>query len=357
MVPTQATPPFDFQLPGELEAREPPEVRGLARDHVRLMVSYCADDRVAHAGFCDLPTLLHEGDLLVINTSATLPAALAALRSDGQQLFLHVSTILGQGNWIVELRMPSSAASEPFLNGIAGEMIILASGARATLRERHSSSWQNSDSSRLWFADVELPSDWLPFLQRHGAPIRYRHVGQPWPLHYYQTVYAKEPGSAEMPSAGRAFSREVIGRLAAKGIRLAPLVLHTGVSSPEWDEPLCDEYYSIPMGTADRINQTRVAGGRVVAVGTSTLRALETVADEHGQVEAASGWTSLLLNGRRRCRAVDGLLTGFHEAQASHIGILESIADRHHLELAYKAAVRNGYLWHEFGDLHLILRS
>jgi S-adenosylmethionine:tRNA ribosyltransferase-isomerase len=160
-----------------------------------------------------------------------------------------------------------------------------------------------------------------------------------------------------MPSAGRAFSSEVIGRLAAKDIRLVPLVLHTAVSSPEWDEPLCDEYYSIPIATAELINQTRLTGRRIVAVGTSTLRALETAADEHGQVEATSGWTSLLLSGARGCRAVDGLLTGFHEARASHIGILESIAHRHHLELAYEAALGSGYLWHEFGDLHLILRG
>jgi S-adenosylmethionine:tRNA ribosyltransferase-isomerase len=171
----------------------------------------------------------------------------------------------------------------------------------------------------------------------------------------YQTVYAREPGSAEMPSAGRAFTADVLARLEARGIRLALLTLHTSVASLERDEPPIEEWYRIPAETAAAIDGARAGGGRVIAVGTTVVRALESAADERGRVTASQGWTGLVIAPARQLRTTGALLTGFHEPRASHLAMLTAFAGRAHLEHAYHAALNARYLWHEFGDLHLIL--
>ena len=171
----------------------------------------------------------------------------------------------------------------------------------------------------------------------------------------YQTVYARRPGSAEMPSAGRAFSSAVIDALTAKGVGMATITLHTGVSSLEEHEPPYEEWFEVTAETADAVAAARSRGNRVVAVGTTVVRALESATDEAGRMRSARGWTDLIVTPQRGVRAADSLLTGFHEPQASHLAMLEAFAGRGHLEAAYAAALREGYLWHEFGDLHLIL--
>ena len=333
---------LDFELPTELEARVPPEARGLARDEVRLLVTSDNGERIAHARFRDLPDFLQPGDLVVANDSATLPAALTARRADGSEIALHLSTRLTDGLWVVEPRKTEVAA---------GEVLELPGGTRATLLAPHHGSW------RLWIAQLELGGPPLDYLARWGRPIAYPYVRGEWPIEMYKTVYAAEPGSAEMPSAGRAFTREVIGRLACKGIAFATLTLHTGVASLEHDEPPYEETFFVPHATAEAVNTTRQAGGRVIAVGTTIVRALESAADATGRVIATRGWTDLVITPERGVCAVDGLLTGFHEPKASHLAMLEAVASRAHLERAYAAALAGGYLWHEFGDLHLILPS
>ncbi|HLW48021.1 MAG TPA: S-adenosylmethionine:tRNA ribosyltransferase-isomerase [bacterium] len=188
-----------------------------------------------------------------------------------------------------------------------------------------------------------------------GRPIAYPYVRGEWPLEMYQTVYAREAGSAEMPSAGRAFTPELLARAKARGIGLAALTLHTGVASLERDEPPIEEWYRVPAETAAAVEVVRGAGGRVIAIGTTVVRALEGAADERGRVTASEGWTDLVIVPPRPIRAVDGLLTGFHEPRASHLAMLAAFAGRAHVERAYRAAAERGYLWHEFGDLHLIL--
>jgi S-adenosylmethionine:tRNA ribosyltransferase-isomerase len=168
-------------------------------------------------------------------------------------------------------------------------------------------------------------------------------------------VFAAEPGSAEMPSAGRAFTRETVRTLRERGIGIAPLVLHTGVASLEADEAPYPERYRVPAATADAVNRTRAAGGRIIAVGTTVVRALETVAGADGIVTPGEGWTELVVTPERGVRVVDAILTGLHAPRASHLAMLEAIAGRGHLARAYAAALRHRYLWHEFGDLHLIL--
>jgi S-adenosylmethionine:tRNA ribosyltransferase-isomerase len=346
---------LDFELPPELEAGEPPEARGLMRDEVRLMVSYATDGRVIHARFRDLEDFLQAGDVLVINTSGTMNAALEAEREDGTALELHLSTHLPADLWIVELRRPAAdGATQPFRCAEAGETLRLPEGATATL---HAPYPGGAGGARLWISTLDLPYPLDEYLDRHGFPIRYGYVRESWPVSYYQTVYATETGSAEMPSAGRAFTPELITRLISRGVQFAPLILHTGVASLEDDEPPYEEFYRVPPDTARLVNAARAAGRRVVAVGTTAVRALETVTDQDGITHPGEGWTGLVITPERGIRSVNAMLTGLHEPRSSHLAMLEALAGREHLRTTYREALREGYLWHEFGDLHLILAS
>ena len=348
---------LDFDLPPELEAGEPPEARGLARDEVRLMVSYLADNRVVHTRFRNLGTFLDAGDLLVINTSGTMNAAISATRADGTVVELHLSTHLPADLWIVEVRLPGEEGTKPFYDAQAGETLHLADGAQATLHVPylHDRGLAPTGPTRLWIATLRLPCLLNEYLEQYGSPIRYSYVKQSWPTSYYQTVYATEKGSAEMPSAGRAFMPELITQLVARGVQIAPLILHTGVASLEKHEPPYEEYYRVPTETARLANETRAAGKRVIAVGTTVVRSLETVTDEKGMTHPGEGWTRLIITPQRGIRAVTSMLTGLHEPMATHLAMLEALAGREHLKITYAEALREGYLWHEFGDLHLIL--
>jgi S-adenosylmethionine:tRNA ribosyltransferase-isomerase len=346
-----------FKLPLELEASEPPEeARGLSRDQVRLMLSYRADNRIVHAQFRDLPDYLQAGDVLVINTSGTLNAALHATRADGTPVELHLSTHLPADLWIVEVRQPSGSATIPFYTAQAGETLGLPSRARATLLTPYNPSERiQSGHTRLWIATLKLPSTVEGYLSEYGFPIRYSYVKQGWPNSYYQTVYATVKGSAEMPSAGRAFTSELITRLVSKGVQVAPLLLHTGVASLEEHEPPYEEFYHVPAETAQALNTARAENRRIIAVGTTVVRALETVTDNQTITHPGEGWTRVIVTPERGIHAVNAMLTGLHEPHASHLAMLEALAGREHLEITYNEALKERYLWHEFGDLHLIL--
>jgi S-adenosylmethionine:tRNA ribosyltransferase-isomerase len=348
---------LDFDLPAELEAGEPPEARGLARDEVRLMVSYRSDNRIVHTQFRDIGAFLDAGDLVVINTSGTMNAALSATREDGTALELHLSTHLPADLWIVELRLPGEKGTQPFYTARAGEELHLPGGATAIL---HVPYLRNRNSPpggpiRLWIATMYLPSPLKEYLEQYGSPIRYSYVRQHWPSSYYQSVYATEVGSAEMPSAGRAFTTELITKLVAGGVQAAPLLLHTGVASLEKHEPPYEEFYRVPPETARLVNAARAANKRVIAIGTTVVRALETVTDKQGTAHPGEGWTGLIITPQRGMYAVNAMLTGLHEPLATHLAMLEALAGREHLKVTYAEALRKGYLWHEFGDLHLIL--
>jgi S-adenosylmethionine:tRNA ribosyltransferase-isomerase len=331
------------------EATEPPEARGITRDAVRMMVAHRRDLAIVHAHAHDLPVYLDEGDLVVVNTSGTLAAALDALGVDGTPLVVHLSQRLPAGLWLVELRRPNGHATEPWFEDPPGHTLRLVGGGEVRLATRFESS------RRLWVATLDLPDPVLTYLAVHGRPIRYGYVTRDWPLDTYQNVYAREPGSAEMPSAGRPFTPELVTRLVAKGIGVTPLVLHTGVSSLEANEHPYPEWYRVPPSTASRINEARAHGNRVVAIGTTVVRALESVVDRERVVHAGEGWTDVVVTPERGAHAVDGLLTGWHEPEASHLQMLEAIAGRPLLDVSYAAASAEGYLWHEFGDVHLIL--
>jgi S-adenosylmethionine:tRNA ribosyltransferase-isomerase len=290
------------------------------------------------------PGHLRPGDLLVVNTSATMPAALAA-----GEATLHLSTPVPgdeEGRWVVELRRNGAR----FRGGRAGDRLPLPGGGSAELLAPYLSP------GRLWIAALDLPAPLQAYLAEHGRPIAYAHHAVPPELDELQTVFADEPGSAEMPSAARPFTQRVLDDLLQHGVQVAPLVLHTGVSSLERGERPYPERYRVPALTATRINAHHAAGGRVIAVGTTVVRALETVAAADGRVEPGEGWTGLVITPERGVRAIDGLLTGWHEPDASHLLMLEAVGGRALIERSYDAALACGYRWHEFGDTHLILR-
>ncbi|MCP9485155.1 MAG: S-adenosylmethionine:tRNA ribosyltransferase-isomerase [Gaiellaceae bacterium MAG52_C11] len=337
-----------FELPARLEAHEPPEARGLTRDGVRLLVSDRADDSITHGRFADLPRFLAAGDLLVLNTSATLAAALPARRADGTALELRLSTP-AEGRdpdrfWIVELR----TGDAPFGAVEVGERLELPAGGSARILAPYA-------GVRLWLARLELPGPLESFLAEHGRAIRYGYVPRRWPLSAYQNVYAVEPGSAEMPSAGRPFTAELLTRLVAGGVLVAPVTLHTGVSSQERHERPYPERFRVPEQTARLVNAVRSWGGRVISTGTTVVRALETVAGPDGTVTAGEGWTNLVVTLERGLWTVDGLLTGLHESESSHLDLLRAVAGEELLARSYRQALEHGYRWHEFGDSQLIL--
>ncbi|MFF0705771.1 S-adenosylmethionine:tRNA ribosyltransferase-isomerase [Streptomyces tendae] len=377
-------PALAVGVPEELSARVPVEQRepGLDRDGVRLLVSRGSE--VSHHAFAVLPGLLRAGDLLVVNTSPTLAAAVDG-RVGHARVVVHFSTRGDDGRWAVELREPDGRGTTRArtemtgtthartdvtgvtraraeegegvegrgCGGLAGTRVRLPGGARLVLEEPLSARGE-----RLWWARVSgagVPA----LLREHGRPIRYSYTERDQPLSVYQTVfalpYADGTGSAEMPSAARPFTAGLVAELVSRGVQFAPVTLHTGVASAESHEPPYPERFAVPEASARLINAARAGDGRVVAVGTTAVRAVESAAGADGVVRARAGWTDLVVTPERGVRVVEGLLTGLHEPEASHLLMLEAVAGRAAIDRGYEAAVRGRYLWHEFGDVHLLL--
>ncbi|MBM9505708.1 S-adenosylmethionine:tRNA ribosyltransferase-isomerase [Actinacidiphila acididurans] len=336
-------------MPAELLARVP----AARRDAVRLLVGHRATGGTGHHRFRELPRLLRPGDVLVVNTSPTLPAAVDA-RAAGEAVVVHFSTCHDDGRWVVEVRTPDghgTTVRRP--GGPAGAVLELAGGARLVLEEP-----LDPRGDRLWVARPSV-ADVVAHLARYGRPIRYAYTERDQPLTAYRTVFARPAadglGSAEMPSAGRPFTAALVTELVCRGVQVAPILLHTGVASAEAHEPPYAERFEVPAGTAWQVNAARAAGGRVVAVGTTAVRALESAADPHGVVRPARGWTELVVTPERGVRVVDGLLTGLHEPEASHLLMLRAIGGDRLVARVYDQALRHGYRWHEFGDVNLLL--
>ncbi|MGH3660708.1 MAG: S-adenosylmethionine:tRNA ribosyltransferase-isomerase [Micromonosporaceae bacterium] len=358
-------PRTHFALPDTLAAHAPPEARGLARDQVRLLVAR-SPGSIDHAEFRDLPDYLSPGDLLVVNTSGTQAAAVDGTVGPGRTpVVVHVSTPLGgeqaRREWAIELRTAPDAA-QPVLDAAPGDRIEVSHPGATTESEAAVVALTllngypepgADDRNRLWRAQAEGALETV--LTREGRPIRYGYVADRWPLASYQTVFATEPGSAEMPSAGRPFSADLVTRLATTGVLIAPVTLHTGVSSQESGELPLPEWFRVPAVTADVVNWTRARGGRVIAVGTTATRALESAVGADGVASGAGGWTNLVIGPDRPTRAVDSLITGLHAPDASHLLLLEAVAGPRLVRMAYQAALEHGYLWHEFGDTNLLL--
>src|SRR5438477_4110465 len=293
--------PFTFTLPPELSAKEPPERRGIRRDQVRLLVIERATGRIEHSRFDKIDNYLRAGDLLVFNSSRTLPASLRGCCATHRPCTeVRLAERLRDDSWRAFLLCEQG---DPFGCGLrAGMQIEFAEGLAATVLER------DINIPRLWKLRFSISgTDLVDLIYRLGKPIRYEYVSAPWELDYYQTVYATEPGSAEMPSAGRAFTWKLLLDLKRCGIDSAYIVLHTGLSSYMDDEldrahPASEEEYFVSRTTAAKINRAREIGGRVIAVGTTVVRALESVADLDGCVGEKQGYTRLKINGQHRLK-------------------------------------------------------
>jgi S-adenosylmethionine:tRNA ribosyltransferase-isomerase len=341
-----------FTLPPELAATEPPEQRGLDRDEVRLLVAE-AGEEIRHAPFHELAAFLTPGDVVVVNTTATRAAAVDGVRADGRPVTVHFSHRLpGGDDWVVEARSPGGAERARDLR--AGEVMRLPRGVVAVLCAAYPDPARRL-GGRLWRARIPVEGGVSSWLERVGHPIGYGHLRVRPALMAYQTIFARDPGSAEMPSAGRPFSARVLADLARRGVELTEVTLHAGVSSTEAGEPPPAEWYRVPAKTAQKLNGVHARGGRVIAVGTTVARALESAADPHGVLTADTGWTDLVLGPDRAPRVVDGLITGWHEPDASHLLLLEAVAGPELVGRAYAAALAARYRWHEFGDSCLLL--
>lgn len=345
---TLLTEPLDFSLPDSNIATVPAERRGTGRDDVRLMVAHRDSRSIEHETFSRIDRHLNAGDVLVVNTSATVPAAVAARTEDGSLVKVHFSTPVAAGLWTVEVRTAVEGGGTVRGPDLSAQTLRLPARARLHLLA------PSPTAPRLWVAAIETPGDVLGYLTAHGEPIRYT-PGPSWPLADYQTVFATEPGSAEMPSAARPFTPELVTRLISLGITVVPILLHAGVSSFEEGESPGEERYQVSPTTAAVINGTRAPGGRVIAVGTTVVRALESVVDDSGTIHPGSGITDVIVSPESGVRSADGLVTGWHEPRSSHLRLLEAFIAKSQLEDVYHEARVNGYLWHEFGDEFLIL--
>jgi S-adenosylmethionine:tRNA ribosyltransferase-isomerase len=342
-----------LELPPELSAKEPPERRGLLRDQVRLLVVKRLTGEVIHSRFDRLSDFLIPGDLLVFNSSRTIPASLTGwVASDDLRVEVRLAEHLADDSWLALPLFRAGDQSRPCLR--AGSMIDFGRGLHAEVEG------SDSTNSRLYKMRFSTGgTELLDLIYRLGKPIRYEYAAAPWDLDFYQNVYSKEPGSAEMPSAGRAFTWKTLLRLGRQGIRIAYLTLHTGLSSYMDDEldrkhPASEEEYFVSDQTAEKVRSAHQTGGRVIAVGTTVVRALESAAEECGHVQPGHRYTRLTIKSGYPLRVTDGLLTGLHEPSASHLDLLSAFLSPKRIRKAYEEAIRLRYLWHEFGDLNLI---
>jgi S-adenosylmethionine:tRNA ribosyltransferase-isomerase len=347
-----------FELPDELCAKEPPEARGLSRDDVRLLVIDRDTHETAHARFNELPNYLQRSDLLVFNRSRTLPVVLSGKdKTNGTPIQLRLAEHLSDDSWLgLLVCIGKDGDTCGFACGLSeGMEIIFPGGLEAKVLNK------DTRINRLWRLQFNQPkSKLVETLYRFGRPVRYEYVEHAWPIDLYQNVYASEPGSSEMPSAGRAFTWRLMFDLKRQGIKSTSILLHTGLSSYLDDDldashPASEEELAIDTKAAEAINHARMAGGRIIAVGTTVVRALESVSDEHGFVHPCHEYTRLRIDAGHKLICADGLITGMHEPEASHLDLLSAFIDKSSLFAAYSEAIQQRYLWHEFGDLNLIL--
>jgi S-adenosylmethionine:tRNA ribosyltransferase-isomerase len=342
-------PHVAFRERADATATTPAELRGRSRDDVRLLVA--RPSGVEHARFVDLPDHLRPGDLLVVNDSATVAGQLDAELAGRGPVVLHLASLLDDGTRVVELRTSPSAA-RAVLDAAAGDTVRAGDVTLSLVEPYPAASSPTGAGNRLWRATVH--GDLPRLVARRGRPIAYGYLDRRYPLSAYQSVFSRTPGSAEMPSAARPFTPELVTRLVARGIAVAPVTLHTGVSSQEAGEAPQDEWFSVPTGTARLVNAVRAGGGRVVAVGTSVTRALESAVDG-GRVVPRTGWTDRVVTPGDPPQVVTGLVSGWHDPGASHLLLVEAVAGAELAQRAYDAAVDGRYLWHEFGDSSLLL--
>jgi S-adenosylmethionine:tRNA ribosyltransferase-isomerase len=331
-------------------ATAPIESTGRERHDVSLLVA--SADATIDTRFHRMAEHLSAGDVLVVNDSATEPAAMDGCHR-GVDGGIHVSGPTDDGRWVVELRRADR--SGPILTALRGDRIDVADGSFTLCQPTE----KTETGVRLWAAVWNGRHDLTETLRRSGRPIRYGYVPDSWPTDAYRTLFGRrrrEFSSAEMPSAARPFTTRVVGDLERRGIEIAHITLHTGVSSLESHEAPRPERFEVDARAVTLINQALSHGRRVVAVGTTSARAVESAAIDDS-VAPVSGCTDLVLSTDRPTRVVNGIVTGWHPPEASHLDLLEAVAGPKTVSHAYRTASELGYRSHEFGDSCLLLRT
>ncbi|HEX7064086.1 MAG TPA: S-adenosylmethionine:tRNA ribosyltransferase-isomerase [Bacillales bacterium] len=340
-----ATPALTFKLPESLNAISPAEHRGIRRDHVRMMVINRENNRTSHDHFHHLGHYLKSGDLLVLNNSRTIPAVLhAEVQRNGKRIAEEIEIRLAHRKSDAEWQVVHKGKDVKI-----GDCIIFSDRLSAVVIRTE----ESFTILRFSLSGISLYNE----IYTLGEPIRYSYIKEKWGLDDYQTVYGSVPGSVEMPSAGRPFSWEMLLALRKQGIRLAFLTLHTGLSDlldGREGAHINTEEYILPAETVEAVKKTKTEGGRVIAVGTTVVRTLETAANA-GKLAPSSGWTDLYIHEKYPLRITDGLITGFHEPEASHLDLLSAFLDKDRLYDNYQRAIVEKYLWHEFGDINVII--
>ena len=299
----------------------------------------------------------------MVNTSATLPAELDGRRS-GKPVVVHLATDLGDGTWVAELR--SAPERRHPGAGRRGRRRGPAAGAGpdATGGALPTSRFQPHRVGEPALAGAGRPGRQRPsgsalaYLYRHGRPIAYGYLRDRYPTgRLSDNVRHTIPAAPKCPARQGHSVTIWSTRLVAAGVPIAPITLHTGVSSQDVGEAPQAEWFEVPAPTAGLVASTPGPGGRVIAVGTTVTRALESAVGADGTIAASSGWTELVIDPCRGVRVVDGLITGWHNPEASHLLLVEAVVGAAVTQRAYDAAVAEGYLWHEFGDAGLLLET
>lgn len=337
---------FDFYLPEELIAQTPLE----RRDGSRLLALDKYTGEIEHRHFYDLPEFLKAGDCLVMNNSRVLPARLIGTRKTGGMVELVLLRDLGEGRW--------ECLSRPGRKTKPGTELSFGDGELNAVVEA-----VIEGGNRIVRFDYE--GIFLEVLERLGKmplpPYIKEELNEP---ERYQTVYSRELGSAAAPTAGLHFTEELLEKLKAKGVKLCYVTLHVGLGTfrPVKEDEIEDhemhsEFCIIPEETAQAINETKRAGGRIVAVGTTSCRTLESFAKEDGTLEACSGWTDIFIYPGYKFKCIDALITNFHLPESTLIMLVSALAGRENILNAYKTAVEERYRFFSFGDAMFIRDS
>jgi len=334
---------FYFDLPQELIAQTPLD----RRDASRLMCLDKVTGAIEHRHFYELSSLLREGDCLVMNDSRVIPARLFGVRPTGGSVEVVLLRDLGGDQWECLTRPGRKTPPGTHITFGDGELTAEVVGAEA-------------DGNKILRFSYE--GIFLEVLDRLGQmPLPPYIKTQLQDRERYQTVYARDPGSAAAPTAGLHFTRELLTALEEKGVKLCWVTLHVGLGTFRpvkeeniEDHPMHAEYCVISPETAHTINEARAAGGRIIAVGTTSCRTLESFADEDGMLSSRSGWTDIFIYPGYRFKAIDGLITNFHLPESTLIMLVSALAGRENVLNAYKTAVSEGYRFFSFGDAMFI---
>ena len=337
------TSDFNFELPQELIAQTPLE----RRDASRLMTLDKVTGETGHCHFYDLPKFLNPGDCLVLNDSRVLPARLIGHRPTGGVCEVLLLTDKGDGVWECLVR--------PGRKLRPGTQVIFGDGELTAQVEQ-----ELEDGKRL--VRFAYEGIFLEVLERLGKmPLPPYIKEELQDNERYQTVYSKVMGSAAAPTAGLHFTPELLQQIQRMGVRVCYVTLHVGLGTfrPVKAEDIQDhemhaEFCQISQETADIINQTKKAGGRVVCVGTTSCRTVESFAEEDGTMTARSGWTNIFIYPGYRFKVLDALITNFHLPESTLIMLVSALAGREHVLAAYREAVEKRYRFFSFGDAMFI---